>query len=216
MKVTNLYVAYIRVSTKQQEDSGLGLESQQQIIRKEIGREPDKTFIEVESGRKDDRRILRECMAYCRATGATLIVAKLDRLARRLRFACELLESGVQIRVCGMTSMTTLTFHILCAVAEEEARLISERTKAGLAVAKSRGVKLGSARPGHWDGREHLRGCPRGSKVAPVNQTLVTQCKQLRISGRNYQEIADLINAQGHRAPRGGKWTKSQVHRMTA
>lgn len=209
----NKYIAYVRVSTKQQGESGLGLESQQAIITRDVG-DVEQTFVEVASGRKADRPQLLAAIKTCKDTGATLVVAKLDRLARNLRFACMLLESGVRIRVVGMPEMTTLVFQILCAVAEEESRLASVRTKAALEAAKARGVKLGSARPGHWEGREHLRGCPRGSKVAPVNSTLLVQCQQLRTSGHNFQEIADLINAQGHRAPKGGAFSKSQIHRL--
>lgn len=209
------FISYIRVSTKQQGDSGLGIESQRAMILREVGETVDE-FVEVASGRKSDRPQLMAAIDACRKTGAILIVAKIDRLARNLSLACKLMESGVTIRVVGMPEMNTLVFHILCAVAEEEARLISQRTKAALAAAKERGVKLGSARPGHWEGREHLRGRQRGTKVAPVNQTLVAQCKQLRDSGHNFQEIADMINAQGHRAPKGGKFSKSQVYRMIA
>lgn len=207
------FIAYIRVSTKQQGESGLGLESQASIIANDVG-EVEATFVEVASGRKADRPQLLAAIEACKKQGATLVVAKIDRLARNLSLACKLVESGVKIRVVGMPEMTTLVFQILCAVAEEESRLISARTKAALEAAKARGVKLGSARPGHWDGRQ--RGRPLGSKVAKRDPQLVTQVNQLRASGHSFQQIADMINAQGHRTPKGKEFSKSQVHRLIA
>lgn len=214
MNTTSKFIAYFRVSTKQQGDSGLGLESQQAIVNADVGT-PFMTFTEVASG-TTQREILDQAIAACKLHGATLVVAKLDRLTRNVALACELLASGVQIRVCGMPHMSTMVFQMLCVVAEEEARLISQRTKSALAAAKARGVKLGSAREGHWQGREHLRGPRPGTKLAPVNQSLVMQIKQLQDAGHTNAQIAKLLNAQGHRAPKGGDLHPAHIHRMSA
>jgi len=153
-------VAYYRVSTRKQERSGLGLEGQEAAVE-EYGRrdggEIVASYLEVETGKRSDRPELTKAIAHAKRTRATLVVAKLDRLARNVAFTSALMESGVDFVCCDNPTANRLTVHILAAVAEDEARRISERTKTALAAAKRRGVKLGSARPGHWRGREHRR-----------------------------------------------------------
>jgi DNA invertase Pin-like site-specific DNA recombinase len=114
-------------------------------------------YREVEAGKRKERPELANAVAHCRRAKATLVVAKLDRLARNVGFTSALMESKVDFVCCDNPHANKLTIHILAAVAEHEAEAISERTKAALAAAKARGVKLGSARPGHWDGREDRR-----------------------------------------------------------
>lgn len=205
------YIAYIRVSTQKQGDSGLGMEAQRASILSQIGDgELVQEYIDVCTGKKS-RPNLWAAIDQCKKVGAVLVVAKLDRLARNMKLACQLMESGVRILVCGMPEMTTLVFHILCAVAEEEARLISQRTKDALTAAKARGVKLGNSRP-RSDGM--TIGVTAGNKTAVVDQRLVAQVSQLRNLGLGYQEIADRINDQGYRAPKGGLYSKSQIYRL--
>jgi DNA invertase Pin-like site-specific DNA recombinase len=208
MNTTTKYIAYYRVSTRAQGDSGLGLEAQQQLITRDIGT-PLMEFVEVASGTKQ-RDVLDQAIEACLVHGAILVVAKIDRLARNVQLACDLINRGVQIRVTGMPSMSTLTFHILCAVAEEEARLISQRTSAALAIAKSRGIKLGGYHP-RKDGKP--RALPTGKRVK-VDRQLVAQCQQLRDRGLTWAEVAELINGQGYRAPKGGAYSPSQLHRL--
>jgi DNA invertase Pin-like site-specific DNA recombinase len=140
------YISLVRVSTKTQSDSGLGLEAQRQSIAKFIGDQGDliQEFLEVESGKKKDRKILDQAIATCKKRKATLIVARLDRLSRRVHLISGLIESGIKFVVVENPSATPLTLNILAAVAQEEARLISVRTKAGLEQAKKRGVVLGA------------------------------------------------------------------------
>ena len=157
MKRITKIVAYYRVSTKRQGESGLGLEGQQVAVAafaKQHGASIIASYIEVESGKRSDRPVLAQALGHARLAKATLVVAKLDRLARNVAFLSALMESGVDFVACDNEHANRLTIHILAAVAEAEAKAISERTKTALAAAKRRGVKLGSARPGHWKGRE--------------------------------------------------------------
>jgi DNA invertase Pin-like site-specific DNA recombinase len=139
-------VAYLRVSTAKQGDSGLGLEAQEAAIRAHVaatGCVRLATYTEVESGRKSDRTELGHAIAHAKRAKATLVIAKMDRLSRNLHFITGLQESCVPFVACDNPHANPLTIHILAAVAQEEARAISERTKAALAAAKARGQRLG-------------------------------------------------------------------------
>lgn len=205
-------VSYTRVSTDKQGISGLGLDAQKAMVQGLAASRSATVvaeFTEIESGRKCDRIELTKALAFCRQNGYTLVVAKLDRLARNVAFISQLMESGVDFIACDMPAANRLVLHIMAAVAEEEARLISQRTKEALAAAKARGVKLGSAREG-WD--DSWRG--RGRTVADrIPNSLVTQMRQLRKAGNTFQSISELINAQGHRTASGCLWTRGLVHR---
>src|SRR5262245_43725144 len=154
-------VSYYRVSTRKQGLSGLGLEGQAEAVAafcKQHKATVIASYKEIESGKKKDRPEIAKALAHARRSKATLIVAKLDRLSRNVAFLSTLMESKVSFVCCDNPHATPLTIHILAAVAEDEAKRISERTKAALAAAKMRGTLLGSARPGHWSGREDRRG----------------------------------------------------------
>jgi len=139
------YVAYYRVSTKQQGKSGLGLAAQREIIGKFIGEDKDliEEYEEVESGKKDKREILWKAIAHAKREKAKLLIARLDRFSRRVSFIANLMEEGIGLTVAEMPTATDFQLHIFAALAQEERRLISERTKAALYQAKKRGVKLG-------------------------------------------------------------------------
>jgi DNA invertase Pin-like site-specific DNA recombinase len=143
------YIAYFRVSTDRQGKSGLGLEAQQQAVSVFLhGRgELIAAFTEIESGRRNDRPQLATALDACRRHKAALIIAKLDRLARNVYFISGLMESGVEFIAVDMPEANRLTIHILAAVAEHEREMISQRTKAALQAAKTRGTKLGSPQP---------------------------------------------------------------------
>src|SRR5262245_46589441 len=150
------YVAYYRVSTVRQGQSGLGLEAQQAAVAAFC--EPIESFTEVESGKRSDNRPqLALAITACRRLKATLIVAKLDRLARNVAFVSTLMESGVDFVAADNPHATRLTVHILAAVAEHEREMISQRTKAALAAAKARGVRLGNPRLSPGDTRRARR-----------------------------------------------------------
>lgn len=221
-------IAYYRVSTKGQGDSGLGLEAQQAAVEayaRSIGARILATYREVESGKRSDRPELAKALAHARRSKATLVVAKLDRLARNVAFLSALMRSGVDFVACDNPHANKLTVHILAAVAEDEAERISARTKAALQAAKARGMKLGSARPGHWDGKEEARlaGLARGRKVAAkvLSQTateayadLAPMMQTWRAEGLTLAGIAQRLNADGHTTRRGKTWNPVQVARV--
>jgi DNA invertase Pin-like site-specific DNA recombinase len=153
-------IAYYRVSTAKQGKSGLGLEGQQAAVSSFVahrGCEVLATYQEIESGKISDRPELAKAVAHAKRSKAVLVVAKLDRLARNVAFLSKLMESGVEFVAIDMEHANCLTIHILSAVAEGDAKAISDRTKTALAAAKARRTLLGSARPGHWNGREDAR-----------------------------------------------------------
>jgi len=139
------YVAYYRVSTKGQARSGLGLAAQREIIERFIGDDKDLIgeYEEIESGRKDKREILWTAIAHAKKEKAKLLIARLDRFSRRVSFIVNLMEEGIGLTVAEMPTATDFQLHIFAALAQEERRLISERTKAALQQAKKRGVELG-------------------------------------------------------------------------
>lgn len=139
------YVGYYRVSTKKQGKSGLGLEAQKQMVETfaEANGDLVAEFVEVESGKNDQRSELSKAMALAKKSGASLLIAKLDRFSRRVSFIATMMEKGVPLVIAEMPNATDFQLHIFAALAQEERRLISERTKAALAQAKKQGKKLG-------------------------------------------------------------------------
>ena len=153
-------VAYYRVSTKKQGKSGLGLDGQKTAVAefaRQDGSQIIAAYTEVETGKSKDRPELLKAIAHAKRSKTKLVVAKLDRLARNVAFTSALMESNIDFLACDNPHANKFTIHILAAVAEHEAEQISQRTKAALAAAKNRGVKLGSSRPGHWEGKEGQR-----------------------------------------------------------
>jgi DNA invertase Pin-like site-specific DNA recombinase len=221
-------IGYFRVSTKRQGESGLGLEAQKTAVEayaKATGATIAATFTEIESGKLADRPELAKAIAQARRGKSRLCIAKLDRLARNVAFVSALMDSGVDFVACDNPHANRLTLHILSAVAEDEARRISERTRAALTAAKARGTLLGSARPDHWKGREHQRlaGLARGRKrAAVVNRAraaaavadLVPEIQQRREKGESYDKIAAALNDAGQLTPRGCRWTSMGVKRV--
>jgi DNA invertase Pin-like site-specific DNA recombinase len=221
-------VSYIRVSTKSQGNSGLGLEAQRSTVEafaKARGGKILAEHLEIESGKRKDRPELAKALAHCRRSKATLVVAKLDRLARNVAFTSALMDSSVDFVCCDNPHANRLTIHILAAVAEAEAVAISERTKAALAAAKARGVKLGSARPGHWNGREdrRLAGTKLAAKAAAeANKRAAVEAYAdllpivgaMRAKGRSLQQIANWLNTMGHSTRRDKQWSPTQVARV--
>lgn len=203
------WVAYYRVSTARQGESGLGLEAQQSAVKSFLrGRgEVLAEFVEVESGKKVRRPQLDEALKLCRKAKATLVIAKLDRLARNVHFISGLMEAGVDFRAVDAPSKDRFILHIQAAFAEEEARRISERTKAALAAAKARGIEVGAT------GRARAVNLKAAAidGAAKYRNTI----DYLRASGiTKVREIRDHLNAMALPSPGGGKWHLPNTHRL--
>lgn len=210
-------VAYVRVSTDKQGKSGLGLEAQVAAIAgyaASIGADTLATFTEVESGKINERPELNKALALARKHKAKLVVAKLDRLARNVAFTAAIMDSGVEFIACDNPFATRLTLHILAAVAEHEAAAISARTKAALAAAKARGVKLGSrdnARLVTARNRKTDNAIARAKNIAAV----ITDIERAGVT--TLAGIATALSARGIKTPRGNdNWLPTQVARVKA
>ena len=149
--MSEAFIAYFRVSTKQQKRSGLGLDAQRFAVDRYVKQSGGRlivSFTEVESGRNCDRPQIAEALRLCRVYKATLLVARLDRLARNVTLISSLIESGVNFVAADMPLANRFTLHLLAAVAEYESQLTSERTKAAFAMARAQGRELGGIRAG--------------------------------------------------------------------
>lgn len=210
------YVAYYRVSTKGQGDSGLGLDAQRPVIEhfahdgKIIAE-----FTDIQSGKSAKNRVeLQKAIELCKSSGAVLIVAKADRLSRDVRDALEILDSlgEGQLACCDCPNSDRFTITIIFAVAERERELIRIRTKAALDQAKKRGTVLG--RPAGYQHSQDTKAAI--SKTAMGRgyqwpQMVITLVRQERDSGLSLQKIAEKMNALEVKAPRGGKLNASHI-----
>jgi DNA invertase Pin-like site-specific DNA recombinase len=214
------FVAYYRVSTDKQGRSGLGLEAQREAVARQAaaaGGAVVAAFEEVESGRRADRPQLAAALAECRARRAVLLIAKLDRLARDAHFLLGLEKAGVEFVAADMPHANRLTVGIMALVAEEEARMTSARTKAALAAAKARGVRLGN--PQLKAGDTATAAGARAAWVAQAARRAAEVAPYLdaarRAGAATLQQLADALTARGVRAPRGGeRWHAWQVRRV--
>lgn len=210
------YVVYKRVSTEDQGKSGLGLAAQDRDIGlflegfTDIPCEVLAEFTDVETGKADDRPRLADALALARKTGATLLVAKLDRLSRKVSFIAQLMDDPkITLRVAQMPYADKFQLHIYAALAEQEREFISARTKAALAEAKARGTKLGGLRDKTMkrNAAVQTNAAARARKVAGI------VCP-LRDAGKPLREIAEHLNRAGVATARGGQWQASQVKRV--
>ena len=212
------FVAYYRVSTARQGRSGLGLDAQRQAVTDFLNGGAWNLmaeFVEVESGKSDDRPQLEQALATCELSGATLVVAKLDRLSRNLAFLAKLQESGARFVAADMPEANELTIHIMAAVAQAERKAISTRTKEALAAAKARGVRLG----GHRGNLQDLKKGPAKSAEVRSRQSFERAAKVRRQidavkaaqDASSLRQIAAGLNERGITAPRGGKWSAAQI-----
>lgn len=218
------FVAYYRVSTARQGRSGLGLEAQRSAVLTYLngGRWTlVEEFTEVESGKKTDKQRpeLAKALAACRVYGATLVIAKLDRLSRNATFLLTLRDSGAEFVAADMPDANRLTVGIMALVAENTREAISANTKAALAAAKRRGVKLGN--PGNATSRGRRRGQIASAEVRAANAAQLARdiapvLHELRGAGiMSTRRIAEALNSREVQTPRkGGKWTAMQVSRL--
>ena len=213
------WISYLRVSTDRQGKSGLGLEAQRTAVADYLNGgnwSVVKEFVEVESGKRDDRPVLAEAIKGCRVYGAKLVIAKLDRLSRDAHFLLGLEKAGVDFVCADMPNANRLTVGIMAMVADEERKMISKRTKEALAAAKKRGTKLGGFR-GVVPNKKaramavealQARANAKAADLAPI-------IKDLQASGKkSLRAIAEGLNEAGIPTARGGEWSSVQVMRM--
>jgi DNA invertase Pin-like site-specific DNA recombinase len=214
------WISYLRVSTQRQGKSGLGLEAQRNSVTEFLNGGDwslVKEFVEVESGKRSDRPELAKAIQACRAYGAKLVIAKLDRLSRNAHFLLGLQEAGVDFVCADMPNANRLTVGIMAMVAEEERRMISKRTKDALAAAKRRGVRLGGTRGGKPTAKTRklateaiqARAAAKAADIAPI-------IEELRAAGVTSQTaLAKGLTEKGIPTPRGsGEWTATQIARV--
>jgi DNA invertase Pin-like site-specific DNA recombinase len=207
------YVGYFRVSTDKQGIDGYGIDAQRKAVRDRLNGGNWKlvaSFTEVESGRRKGRPELLKALAAAKRHGAKLIVARLDRLARNARFLLTLLDSGVEVLFCDLPhipgAMGRFVVTQMAAVAELEAGLVSERTIAGLAAAKRKGVKLGTYGV-TLAAANRKAALDRARKLAPT-------LRDLKERGMTLREIAKHLTRRKVPSPRGGSWSPATVLRM--
>ena len=208
---TRTIVVYYRVSTQRQKKSGLGLLAQKQMANQyaqSVGAIIIKEYTEAESGKNSKRPEIAKAIAHARSSNSLLYIACLDRLARNVHFISGLMESNLDF-VCGdMPYATRFTIHILAAVAEEEGRRISERTKKGLEQAKLKGTKLGSQNEKWKLKRVGNPGLDKARVISAESRAEVTKefysflvpiIKEMKDTGHTLQQIANHLNSAGHK-----------------
>jgi DNA invertase Pin-like site-specific DNA recombinase len=217
-------VGYMRVSTQKQGRSGLGLEAQASAIAAFAAQRKARVlqvFTEVESGSLSTRPELGRALHLAKVTGATLVIAKLDRLSRNAAFLLALRDSGVRFIAVDMAEANEFTVGIMALVAEQERKAISTRTRDALAAAKARGQRLGNP-----NGAAAFRraGKGNGAAVGVLKAQAQSHAARLRTVVEDIQgsgcvtlsAIADALNERGMETPRGGKWHKSSVRNLLA
>lgn len=217
-------VTYCRVSTLSQRVSGLGLEAQKAAITAYAAQHRaivTGSFVEVESGRSNDRPEMTKALRQARVTGSRLVIAKLDRLSRNAAFLLNLRDSGVDFVCCDDQNTTPLTIGIKSIIAEEEARAISARTVAALQAAKARGQKLGNpngAAALRRAGKGNSASCEaRKAKADAFAADLVDVLADVEVSGHTtLHQIARELNRRGIRTARGGIWHPATVANVRA
>ncbi|MGE3701801.1 MAG: recombinase family protein [Hyphomicrobiaceae bacterium] len=215
------FIAYLRVSTARQGQSGLGLDAQRSIIdgfARSCGARIDATFVEVESGKNSDRPELAKALGRCKAIGGTLVVARLDRLARDLAFIAKMLRDGVEFTACDAPYANRLTLGILAAVAEDEGRRISERTRKALEIARQRGTRLGGYKGYNpTDGDRKRAATALKAQADQRADALRPVLDELREEGISTTiDLAAALNQRAIPTARGGKWHAASVARLVA
>ncbi len=213
------FVIYLRVSTDRQGKSGLGLEAQRNAVADYVSGKGEiaAEYVEIESGKKNDRTQLVRALAEAKRIGAVLLIAKLDRLARNVAFIANLLEAGVEIAAADMPEANRFLLHVMAAVAEHEAQAISDRTRAALAAAKARGVKLGWSIPERAS--EQRQAAKKGAAVNKARALTHTEnvlpvVEQIMAGGASLRQIAAELNARRIKTARGGKWHATTVRNI--
>lgn len=209
------YVAYYRVSTKKQGESGLGLEAQRSAVQGFVKGPIIAEFTEVESGKKDKRAQLTMAIDKAKKEGGILVIAKLDRLSRNASFIVALRDSGVTFQCVDMPDANTLTVGIFATLAQHERELISSRNKAALPARKAQGITLG--KPENLTSQAQLKGIRANQKRAAENENNRRASSMIRMmygTGKSFTEIAKALNQAGFRTARGHEFQPTQVIRL--
>jgi DNA invertase Pin-like site-specific DNA recombinase len=224
MDMTDKLVSYFRVSTRQQGQSGLGLESQQASVKAhaaQAGKVIIGSYTEVESGRKNSRPQLLKALAHAKRSRAALCVAKLDRLSRNAAFLLALQESSVPIVCCDNPYANELTIGLLAVIAQHEAKMISTRTKDALAAYKARGGRLGGQLPQcrNLSREARLKGARHSGEIVAMKAReaycdLLPTMRAMQAEGLSLRCIAEQLNAEGQTTRRGKQWNPVQVRRV--
>lgn len=219
------FIAYLRRSKKEQ-TSTLGLKAQEDDVKRYVdskGGQLLNMFIEIESGtskRLSKRTIIWDAIDACKREEATLVIAKLDRLARDVEFTSRLMNSGVKFIACDIPVANEFTIHVMAAVAEQEAKRIAERTRAALQHKKASGAKLGWLTHKEKKCKFTDEGRRRGGQT--MKQRSLTNPNNLRAKGyaeilrgqkHTYDQIADIMNGEGFLSPSNKKVTRNTVFR---
>lgn len=227
-------IAYYRVSTRKQERSGLGLEAQKDAAERyaeSVDGEIIAEYQEAETGTsKRERPILQKAIAHCRNADARLVIAKLDRLSRSVAFTAQLMESGLDFVACDSPHATPLTIHVVAAVAEQEAKAISQRARETVEARRSRGDHIGPTNATVRKVQDlYGRDCykrwareagkasakARRQKSDQLKDLLQARLRQWQQEGMSLRQIAARLNEEGKfSAPLGGKWHPGSVHRI--
>lgn len=213
--MTKLYVCYYRCSTREQGESGLGLEAQRAAVLAYVKRNGNKIvaeYTEIESGRNNQRPELARAIAHAKVADATLVVAKLDRLARDVGFIAKLMETKVRFVCADLPELNTMTLYIIAAVAQYEAELISMRTKAALDAKRRRGdpewrvsnLSMEARQKGLWMLRKN-------AEENENNRKAWHYIKGLRMERLSYAKIAEELNRENYKTRRGKSFTAMQV-----
>lgn len=212
VKHAGKFVSYLRVSTDKQGIRGLGIQAQRAAVLAYLdgGKwQLVAEHVEQESGRNSDRPELAKAIALCKKLKATLVIAKLDRLARNVAFISDLMERKVPFVACDMPNATPFMLHIYAAVAEEEARAISARTRAAMAAAKARGKKFGSPTFAQTRPLGHAANRKAADKFAANIKPIIAQIRSSGIT--SLRGVAAALAARGVPTARGGQWNAMQV-----
>lgn len=213
------FVAYYRVSTRQQGDSGLGLSAQKSTVEKHINQQNGvlvNEYTEVETGTNKKQRVaIYQAITQAKKENAVLVIAKIDRLARNVSFVSSLMDAGVEFVACDMPTANNFTIHIFAALAEQEAKLISQRTKSALKELKDKGVKLGTPK------NLSIEAISKGREVRTTNARNNDKNKQAtamivvyKEKGMTFQQIANQLNQLNFTTSKGSTFQPMTVKRL--
>lgn len=213
------YIAYYRVSRKEQGISGLGLSAQKTSVTNFVRNQEGsiiQEFTEIETGTNKRERVeIHRAIELAKIEGAILVIAKLDRLSRNVNFVSSLMDAGIEFVAVDMPSANHFTIHIFSALAEQEAKLISSRTRLALAELKKKGIALGN--PKNLNDEARAKGTLKVKKNAINNdrnrqaQSIIVNCKE---KGMSYRQIAEYLNELNFKTRYGNQFMAPTVHQL--